>query len=97
MATDFTSVNYSAMQTAQSQLQNAYSNLSEEIRALERKLETNLAQWEGDARVAYREAKAQWDAAMDHMQQVLNAAGNTVGQISGNYQTTDQTVAKSWG
>lgn len=97
MSSDFTSVNYAAMETAQSQLRQAHGALVDEVRDLERKLETQLASWEGDARVAYREAKAQWDAAIDHMAQVLETASTTVGQISGTYQGTDASVARSWG
>lgn len=94
---DYTSVNASAMSTAIGDLKNAHSKTEEELTTLEGSLESSLAEWTGDAREAYREAKAKWDAAANHMNSVIQTMSTTMQGINDNYDANEKSVKSQWG
>lgn len=94
---DYTRVNDSAMAQGINDLQQAHTRLTSELSDLEGKLNSSLAQWEGNAREAYREAKARWDAAADKMSQIINTMRTVMTQIQDNYTQNERNVQNSWG
>lgn len=93
---DFTSVNAGAMSQAVGDLKQAHSKVESDLTELEHNLESSLQQWTGDAREAYRAAKAQWDAAADHMNQVIVAMQGAMQNIGDNYDSTERAVSTQW-
>lgn len=58
--------------------------------------ELRAIEWEGEAFLAYEEAKRKWTDGMNGLQDVLNRVGGAVGDAVGDYQGTDKGVAQSW-
>lgn len=94
---DFTSVNAGAMQQGIADLNTAYKALTEQLSSLEGQLNASLAQWDGAAREAYRAAKAEWDAAANHMGQVIAKMQQVMTQITENYDANERAIQGSWG
>ncbi|SDD17053.1 WXG100 family type VII secretion target [Auraticoccus monumenti] len=94
---DYTSVNSAAMAEGISDLTNAHKQLSDHLDTLEGQLGGSLAQWDGAARQAYAQAKAEWDAAATHMSDVITKMSSTMGQISENYDTNERQIQGNWG
>lgn len=93
---DFTSVNSAAMAEGISDLSNAHKQLSDHLDTLESQLGGSLAQWDGAARQAYTQAKAEWDAAAAHMSDVISKMQSTMGQISENYDANERQIEGQW-
>jgi WXG100 family type VII secretion target len=93
---DFTAVNASAMQEGISDLNQAHKSLTDLLETLESQLQGSLAQWDGDARSAYTTAKATWDKAAHHMQDVIQKSGTVLSQISENYDSNERRIQSSW-
>jgi len=94
---DFTSVNAASMATAIGDLKNAHSKVEEDLTSLEGELEGSLSEWTGEAREAYRQAKAKWDAAANHMAQVIQVMGSTMQGIGENYDSNERSIQSAWG
>lgn len=93
---DFTSVNAGAMQQGIADLNTAYKALTEQLSTLEGQLNSSLAQWDGAARSAYTQAKAEWDAAANHMGDVIAKMQQVMTQISENYDSNERAIQGSW-
>lgn len=93
---DFTQVNAGAMSQGIGDLQAAYNSTESTLTSLEGELEQSLAQWDGDARAAYSAAKAKWDAAADHMAQVIQKMTSTLSTIDENYAANERAISSSW-
>lgn len=93
---DFTSVNAGAMQQGIADLNTAYKALTEQLSTLEGQLNASLAQWDGAARAAYTQAKAEWDAAANHMGDVIAKMQQVMTQISENYDANERAIQGSW-
>ena len=93
---DFTAVNASAMQEGISDLNQAHKSLTDQLETLESQLQGSLAKWDGDARSAYTTAKATWDKAAHHMQDVIQKSGTVLSQISENYDSNERRIQSSW-
>lgn len=93
---DYTKANFGAMQQAQADFTLAYRALTDELDDLEKTLEKQLAQWEGDAVSAYWDAKRQWDAAANHIGQVLNQLGAVIGEAHSNYSSAERRNQGIW-
>ncbi|MVA74813.1 WXG100 family type VII secretion target [Auraticoccus sp. F435] len=93
---DYTSVNSAAMAEGISDLTNAHKQLSDHLDTLESQLSGSLAQWDGAARQAYTQAKAEWDAAAAHMASVIQKMQTTMGQISENYDANEKQIEGQW-
>lgn len=93
---DYTKVDASTMATAIGDLKSAHSKVESDLTSLEHELQSSLSQWTGDAREAYTQAKAQWDAAADHMNQVIAVMGSTMQNITDNYASTERAVQGQW-
>lgn len=93
---DYTTVNAGAMQQGIGDLRTAYNGTTSTLSTLEGQLNSSLAQWDGAAREAYAVAKSKWDAAANHMSEVINKMTSTLGQISETYDSTERTNTSLW-
>ncbi|REF36562.1 WXG100 family type VII secretion target [Thermasporomyces composti] len=88
--TDFTRWNAEALDQLQANLRLAYRGVEDETNDLERELEQKLAEWSGEAREAYWQAKAQWEKAIGELNDVLAQLGAAVENIRTNYTATER-------
>lgn len=93
---EYTQVNAGAMQQGIGDLQAAYNSTDSTLTTLEGELEQSLAQWDGDARAAYSQAKAKWDAAAAHMASVIQKMTSTLGQIDEGYASNEARTTSMW-
>ena len=93
---DFTAVNAAAMQEGISDLNQAHKSLTDHLETLESQLQGSLAKWDGAARSAYATAKATWDKAARHMQEVIQKSGSVLGQIPENNDTNEGRIQSPW-
>ena len=93
---DYTTVNAGAMQQGIGDLRAAYNGTTNTLSTLEGQLNASLAQWDGAAREAYSVAKAKWDAAANHMSQVIDKMTTTLSQISDTYDDTERVNTNLW-
>jgi WXG100 family type VII secretion target len=93
---DFTQVNFSALNTGEEDfivVHNAVVGLLEE---LDRQLQSNLADWTGDAQHQYHVAKAQWTAAANDMTTAMNKLAQVIGTAHENYTAVEKANAQMW-
>jgi WXG100 family type VII secretion target len=95
--TDYTKVNFAALADGQADFRKVYSELNERLNSLEKYLESNLAEWEGDAVQAYWEAKRVWDKACQDVANTINAMSSAIGNANQNYQDTENANRRIWG
>lgn len=57
---------------------------------------TGLSAWDGDAKAAFVNAQTVWTQRCEHMQQVLMAARNHVGNTNELYQSTERGNLQMW-
>ncbi len=93
---DFTAVNAAAMQEGISDLNSAHKALTDHLDTLDSQLQGSLAKWDGAARSAYSTAKATWDKAARHMQEVIQKSGQVLSPITENYARTARKIQPSW-
>lgn len=93
---DYTAVDSGAMAQGIGDLRQAHDRLSAQLDELTSELSGSLSQWDGAARNAYTDAKAKWDAAAQHMAQVINTMGTTMSQITDNYDHNERQIQGSW-
>ncbi|WP_020574946.1 WXG100 family type VII secretion target [Actinopolymorpha alba] len=87
---DLTRWNSQALIDLQTNLRLAYRGVEDETNDLESSLEGKLAEWEGDAKQAYWDAKAQWEQAIAELNQVLDQLGAAIGNVHENYTSTEK-------
>lgn len=88
-------VDYAALESAHSQIRTISAGIDNRLSSLESRLAR--LHWEGDDRVAYEAHRAQWKAAMQGINQVLNEIGTAVGVARENYLATERANANAWG
>jgi ESAT-6 family protein len=87
---DFTRWNSGALDQLTANLRLAYRGVEDETNDLEKALESKLADWDGDAKQAYWDAKAQWEKAIRELNDVLNHLHAAVTDIHSNYTATER-------
>jgi WXG100 family type VII secretion target len=88
-------VEYGALESANTQMQQISRTLDENLNALRSRL--MRMQWEGDDQVAYRAHQAQWDQAVDGLNAVLNEVGIKVGEARATYGANEARGVQRWG
>jgi WXG100 family type VII secretion target len=94
---DYTLANFGALQQGEADFRQTYAATKQTLDELASDLERTLAEWQGDAQVAYHQAKAQWDAAAAHMATVMNALGGVIGTAHENYTGAERSNTGMWG
>jgi WXG100 family type VII secretion target len=87
---DYTLVQFGAMQTGQQDLVNSLNNLQSTVDQLDSQLQSHLASWTGSAQQAYLVAKQTWTTAMADMGTVLQSLGAVVGTAGENYTAAER-------
>jgi WXG100 family type VII secretion target len=95
MAGNNITVNYAAMESAASAIQNSSRQIEERLSQLASEL--NKLDWDGDDRAAYMAAKAKWDQAIEAMNTLLNQIGGAVNTARQGYSDVERAGAAAWG
>ncbi|HUK73542.1 MAG TPA: WXG100 family type VII secretion target [Streptosporangiaceae bacterium] len=93
---EYTSANFGGMAQGESDFLAIYNTLTSALGDLQHNLEGSLSQWTGSARASYTQAKAQWDAAAQHMGAVLKSLGTVIGTANTTYQETERGLTQMW-
>lgn len=72
-------------------------NLQTMLQDLDTQVRSSLQEWTSDARLAYDQSKAKWDAAAARMPEALVRAETTLQEISGGYLRAEHTGTQMWG
>lgn len=88
------SVNYAALEAAETQIKSTSRAMDDKLAALRGQLQQIV--WEGQDQQRYLEHQAKWDRAVADLNQVLGQIGAAVGVANSNYQQTEQTNAQMW-
>ena len=87
-------VSFEQLSTAQTQITSISGEIQEKLGDLKRML-GNL-DWEGEDREAYNEHQADWDSAMEEINELLGDIGRAVGTAGSNYQETQAASKNVW-
>jgi len=71
-------VQFEELTNASDAIRTTVTNMNAELEALETRLQSTLADWEGDARLAYVGAKSQWDTAATNIAELLTMLSDSV-------------------
>jgi 6 kDa early secretory antigenic target len=93
---EYTLAVFGTLEQGQADFRQTYNSLVSEVQMLEAQLRSSLSQWAGPALQAYYQQRAQWNAAMTHMEQVLAQLGVVVGTANQNYQQAEQANTSLW-
>ena len=93
---EYTRAVFGSLEQGQADFTRTYTSLQTEVASLDAQLRSSLAAWDGNAQQAYYTAKAQWDAAMANMAQVLSQLGAVIGTAHSNYQSAEAANAARW-
>lgn len=93
---EYTRAVFGSLEQGQADFTRTYTSLQTEVSDLDAQLRSSLAAWDGHAQQAYFTAKAQWDAAMANMAQVLSQLGAVIGTANSNYQSAEAANAALW-
>lgn len=90
-------VDHAALATTAEQLMLGARRTDDRLDHLEQELTPLRAEWSGAARGAYDAAKAQWDAAIADLVQLLAQVGHAVEVADAAYRAADQRGAARFG
>ena len=90
-------VNHGQLDAAVADIQSTVKALDNRLNQLEGELAPLKSDWVGSAQLAYVSAKAKWDAAIVHLNQVLAETGTTVAQANTDYAAADRRGASNFG
>jgi 6 kDa early secretory antigenic target len=88
-------VDFAALEGAHSQIRTISAGIEDRLGSLEARLAR--LHWVGDDRAAYDAHRAQWHAAMQRINHVLNEIGSAVGAARESYLNTERANADAWG
>ncbi|MDO5720754.1 MAG: WXG100 family type VII secretion target [Actinomycetaceae bacterium] len=90
-------LNYATIAAVQEQIGNKSRNISQQLEDMENTLAPLSQQWSGEASGAYQKAKAQWNAAITDMNQVLVQIRALLGDTAQDFNATDRQGAARFG
>jgi 6 kDa early secretory antigenic target len=93
---EYTRAVFGLLEQGQADFTQTFNSLQAEVSGLDRQLRGSLSAWDGSAQQAYYAAKAQWDAAMANMAQVLAQLGAVIGTANSNYQGAETANTALW-
>ena len=89
-------VNYGALDLASSDLSTGASNIQNALDQMDSELQQLMTNWEGEAQLAYQDAKRQWTEGMTGMRDVLAKVGSLVSTANMDYNQTDRINASKF-
>jgi len=90
-------VTFGALSNAQTDTQQTYNQLNQQLADLQRYLAPLVAAWQGQAAEAYQAYQQRWNQAQDNLNQLLHQISGALGQALANYQTAERTNTSLWG
>jgi WXG100 family type VII secretion target len=91
--TEFTSWDSQTMDELEANLRLAYRGVEDETNDLEKAIENKTQDWTGEAREAYWQKKAEWEAAIRELNSILERMGAGVKDIHENFTSTERSNA----
>ena len=82
-------VNHDGLDAAATDLKQASERLQALLDGLNHDLDARRESWSGSAQDSYLAARAQWDAALHDMRELLFAIGSAVDQANQAYRSAD--------
>ena len=82
-------VNHDGLDAAATDLKQASERLQALLDGLNHDLDARRESWSGSAQESYLTARAQWDAALRDMRELLFAIGSAVDQANQAYRSAD--------
>lgn len=82
-------VNHDGLDATATDLKQASGRLQAALDRLNRELDARRESWSGAAQEAYLASRAQWDAALHDMRELLFAIGSAVDQANQAYRSAD--------
>jgi WXG100 family type VII secretion target len=83
-------VDFARAEAVLSQLDSIDRQIRTMLTTLEEDSQRNLAEWVGEARAAYAECKARWDASAARMPQLLGQAQIALREIMTGYRSAER-------
>lgn len=93
---EYTRAVFGSLEQGQADFTQAYTSLQAEVSRLDAGLRSGLPAWDGSAQQAYHTARAQCDAAMASMAEVLSWLGAVIGTATSSYQSAEAANAALW-
>lgn len=90
-------VSHGALDTAQANLKSKADQIESTLSSMDQQLSPLRDGWDGQARLAYDQAKAEWTQAMQNMHMLLAQISGGVGQANSAFQEADRSSAASFG
>lgn len=94
--TDSTVYSVAGLQEGIAALSAAHRELTNLLEDLKGELSTSLGQWDDNARVAYQEIQARWDASAKRQQDIVQKMPVLLGNIADGYNATEIRNAGVW-
>ncbi|MGN0064161.1 MAG: WXG100 family type VII secretion target [Nocardioides sp.] len=90
MSFDGIKVNHGSLEQGAADVRTAARRIESRLDELESQLNPLRNDWNGNAKLAYDQAKAKWDQAMTEMIELLDRASMGVSQSNDEYRQADQ-------
>ncbi|TVL94412.1 WXG100 family type VII secretion target [Streptomyces sp. SAJ15] len=83
-------ITYEVVTKAAGDVKTTADNLHEELVALQRRVEAQVAHWEGQTKEAFHDRQRDWDMRVKNMHETLNTIATKLNQAVQGYGDTDQ-------
>ncbi len=83
-------ITHEAMEAAKMSMVNKTGEIADMMEKLTHDLEPHLSDWTGDSSSALATAKTQWLKTVGELNELLNALGLSVGQVSDDFANLDK-------
>ncbi|SHH05977.1 WXG100 family type VII secretion target [Streptoalloteichus hindustanus] len=90
------SVDFGRVQAVLGEIEGVDKQIRSMLDTLEANSERSLAEWQSDARLAYNDCKAKWDASAARMPELLRQARQALTEIMTNYNRAEGTGSDMW-
>lgn len=90
-------VDYGVVAGAQNDIDAGSNKISNQLTDMEDQLRPLVEQWTGEASSSYQTAKANWNAALTDMNNVLQQIKGLLGESATNFSQTDRQGAARFG
>jgi 6 kDa early secretory antigenic target len=87
---EYTAADFATLSSSAENFAIVAGAVNKELDELEGSLQSKLSSWDGEARDAYWQFKAQWEAAAADMQKVIQRLGLAIGSAHENYVAAEK-------